>query len=575
MLFTFVVSCKKKQTDTGVIASFTYKIDTVEFKKVTFASYSQSYSSLSWNFGDSSAVSSEINPIHVYSNTGDYTVVLTARSLDGSSIDVYSAQFTIANNIAEMKILTGSSSKTWKLIRVTTTGRYPLEVGPIDHSVIWWAMGLNNDELALRPCLMNDEWTFYKNKTFTYASKGDFWAETGVFYPANVCAPSTPEYLVGPGGIDLSAWGDGTHTFILTGGSSPTLEVDGLGAYIGNPKIATEVEVKVPQTSVKYQILKLSGGVVDTLVLNVNWKYSFVSPSPDAYWKIVLVHYSNPADEPPIPSPTPKPGFTVAVNGLNITCTNTSTLAQTYLWEFGDGGTSTLKDPTHAYTDGGVYKVKLIATNTNGSTSTKQEVFISAVPLTEALLQGPAWKVRVDTNSIFCGSGLGKFDYFSVSVANLNGSTTGADDWSCITNDEFTFSAGGVYNYNTNGDARNDGYMGSPNGCISDAQLAASGNGAAFGTATHAYSFTPATATTNAVIDLTNIGSHAAFIGFYKGYYGGENANKSDPPNGGNTTNKYYVMGYAKSATKEYLFITVDYSATHDGSKAWSAILVR
>ncbi|MEI7981364.1 MAG: PKD domain-containing protein, partial [Bacteroidota bacterium] len=511
----------------------------------------------------------------VYPKEGDYTVTLTATSQVGDPPDVYTAKFTIANNAAEMKILCGSNSKTWKLIRVTTTGRYPLECGPIDHSSIWWAMGLNNDELALRPCLLNDEWTFYKDKTFKYDSKGDFWAETGVFYPANLCEPSTPQYMVGPGGEDLSAWGDGTHTYILSGGENPFLEVDGLGAFIGNPKIATNVEVKVPQTSVRFQLLKLSGGVVDTMVINVNWKFSLANPSPDAYWKVVLVHYSNPADEPPIPSPSPKPGFTVVVNGLSIACTNTSTLATTYLWNFGDGQTSTLKDPPHTYSDGGVYKVKLIATNANGSASTQQEVFISAVPLTDALLQGGAWKVRVDTNSIFCGSGLGKFDYFSVPVERLNGGITGPDDWSCITNDEFTFGAGGVYSYNTNGNARNDGYMGSPNGCLTDAELAASGNGAAFGTATHTYAFTPAAGTSKAVIDLTNVGSYSAFIGFYKGYYGGENLNKNDPPNGGNTTNKYFVMGYAKNATKEFLYITVDYSTAHDGSKAWSAILER
>ncbi|MEI7983513.1 MAG: PKD domain-containing protein, partial [Bacteroidota bacterium] len=162
ILFTFSVSCKKKQTDTGNIASFTYKIDTVDFKKVTFISYSQSYSGLTWNFGDSSALSNEINPVHVYPKEGDYTVTLTATSQVGDPPDVYTAKFTIANNAAEMKILCGSNSKTWKLIRVTTTGRYPLECGPIDHSSIWWAMGLNNDELALRPCLLNDEWTFFK-----------------------------------------------------------------------------------------------------------------------------------------------------------------------------------------------------------------------------------------------------------------------------------------------------------------------------------------------------------------------------------------------------------------------------
>jgi hypothetical protein len=142
-------------------------------------------------------------------------------------------------------------------------------------------------------------------------------------------------------------------------------------------------------------------------------------------------------------------------------------------------------------------------------------------------------------------------------------------------NDEFIFSPGGVYEYKTNGSARNDGYFGSPNGCISDDEIAASGNGAAFGSGVHTYAFTPGSGTQRAKITLTNGGDKAAFIGFYKGYFGGENANNSDLPNGGNATKIYEVMGYANTGTKEYLFITVDVSTGHDGSSSWSAVLER
>lgn len=49
------------------------------------------------------------------------------------------------------------------------------------------------------------------------------------------------------------------------------------------------------------------------------------------------------------------------------TFTNLSTNADTYLWEFGDGSTSTGFSPQHIYTVGGTYHVKLTATNsTNG-----------------------------------------------------------------------------------------------------------------------------------------------------------------------------------------------------------------
>ncbi len=42
----------------------------------------------------------------------------------------------------------------------------------------------------------------------------------------------------------------------------------------------------------------------------------------------------------------------------------------TWLWLFGDGGTSTLKNPSHAYTDSGTFTVRLIVTDAHGCTDT-------------------------------------------------------------------------------------------------------------------------------------------------------------------------------------------------------------
>lgn len=43
----------------------------------------------------------------------------------------------------------------------------------------------------------------------------------------------------------------------------------------------------------------------------------------------------------------------------------------TYVWDFGDGTTSTSKDPKHTYTNSGSYTVKLTITNSKGCTKTK------------------------------------------------------------------------------------------------------------------------------------------------------------------------------------------------------------
>jgi|GEM_PF-2285477 len=81
-----IFSCKKPDnkpsTETHPVASFTKTID--RYKVVFTNTSTGNPTSFSWNFGDSSAADTSRNPIHTYSASGTYHVVLTATNKAGS-----------------------------------------------------------------------------------------------------------------------------------------------------------------------------------------------------------------------------------------------------------------------------------------------------------------------------------------------------------------------------------------------------------------------------------------------------------------------------------------------------------
>lgn len=81
----------------------------------------------------------------------------------------------------------------------------------------------------------------------------------------------------------------------------------------------------------------------------------------------------------------PTAGFTFSTSDLNVNFTNTTTGgegAMTYLWDFGDGQTSTEQSPSHTYDSAGTYTVSMTVTdslNVEDSRSTSLTVTASVV----------------------------------------------------------------------------------------------------------------------------------------------------------------------------------------------------
>lgn len=310
MIITLLAfSCSDDEVPPLAVASFQFELDETDFKKVKFMNFSQNAVSYSWNFGDGSAASTEESPTHTFPGEGTYTVKLTAKGAGGDE-SVKENEVIITDPNIELKKLTGETSKTWKLIRDVSTGKYPFEVGPANRAEIWYALGLQ-ENLGLRPCLLNDEYVFSLNGAYQYKTNGDIWAESGVWNTSIAgvpgCVSNDPGNFVNVDNVNISAWNDGTHAFVYDV-QNAKLTLNGLGAFVGLAKVATTEEVKVPQNSVTYNVVKLVDAAVDTLILETTLT------AASGYWRFVFVHYDNPLDEPAMPTPPPPPGSIDVVN---------------------------------------------------------------------------------------------------------------------------------------------------------------------------------------------------------------------------------------------------------------------
>ncbi len=84
------------------------------------------------------------------------------------------------------------------------------------------------------------------------------------------------------------------------------------------------------------------------------------------------------ASETVTAEPATTTDFTYSISGNStVAFTNASTNATSYSWDFGDNQTSTAANPSHSYTNAGVYEVCLTATGICGSTIACQTVTLA------------------------------------------------------------------------------------------------------------------------------------------------------------------------------------------------------
>ncbi len=350
-----------------------------------------------WDFGDGNT-STQQNPIHTYAADGTYTVCLTITDICGTDSSCSSvvictlptAQFSNTTTALTATFTDMSNSATSWLWDFgdgnTSTQQNPTHTYAVDGTytvclTITDACGTDSSCSSVVVCTLPtaqfSNTTAALTATFTdMSSSATSWAWD--FGDGNTSTQQNPIHTYAA---------DGTYTVCL-------IVTDACGA----DTICNPVTINCPNPTAQFSSVEtlLTATFTDMSSSATSWLWEFgdgntstqqnpthTYATPGTYTVCLIVSDSCGIDtvcNPVVIScPAPAPGFTYNAVGSVTNFTNTTTAGGGiigYLWDFGDGNTSTVQDPQHTYAADGTYTVCLTVTDTCGTDSTCQTITI-------------------------------------------------------------------------------------------------------------------------------------------------------------------------------------------------------
>ena len=320
------------------VASFSVSTPAIAGSAVSFTNTSQGgpFSATTWDFGDSSAPSSAVDPTHVYTAAGNYTVRLTEVNGGGTTstttgVRVFApivAAFTISSPRIAGQAITFTN---------TTTG------GPFTSFV--WDFGDSSPTAS--GATTSHVYTAAGPYTVTLTVVATSGVTADKATPINVAvAPPVAAFTFAPVASPAR-----TMTFSNTSTGSPFTTVTwdfGDGSATASGATVTHTFGAGTSFDVKLTVANVSGpsNVVHTVAM--------VAPSASFTF----------ADG-------------AAARSVDFTNTSTGAPFVSISWDFGDGSTGTGASPTHVFTAAHTYSVKLTVVNAVGTSSVVHDVVIT------------------------------------------------------------------------------------------------------------------------------------------------------------------------------------------------------
>ena len=309
-----------------------------------------------WDFTNDGTVDATTpDAVYTYPSAGTYTVNLTVTNAGGSNSEVKTDYITVTT--APVSPIAAFSANT-------TSGTAPLTVALTDASTgtapLTYAWDFTNDGTV-------DATT--KNATYTYLTAGT--------YTVNLT-------VTGPGGTDSEV----KSSYITVTSVTPKISAQFTAAPVsGRSPLAVRFTDQSTGTITSYEWDFNNDGMVDSRIKNPlkfftsagEYTVQLTVRGPDGTDQEVKNQYIDVTAKPLRPIAFFSANTLSGAAPLNVTFTDKSyNNPDSYLWKFGDGTTSTLKNPSHTYSVPGYYKVSLTASNAAGSSSMAMNVYVTS-----------------------------------------------------------------------------------------------------------------------------------------------------------------------------------------------------